>query len=463
MNNVSNAQISRNDGPARVGIHGVEGSGKTFLAAYFPKTLFVGAETGIPRDLGFGVPCVVPQTWEDVKAITRSLMIDAHEYETVVFDTVDWIEPMLHRFICARDSERKSEMNPKGHKLESIEDYPYGKGWLAAEEEFRTWIRDLDALQYRRGIHVVLLMHSKVGTYKNPAGADFDRWLLKCHTRIAEVVKEWVENLVFIYYRMDASKVKEDIERNKIAPDRARAKGVGGADRVYGFRACAMYEAKNRVGMPNEIETHDPNEIVSALLADHLRTNVEPIAQIAQRERVTPLAQSQPRPEPVQQQAAPPPAPVEPPRSEAYQKPAHERPAPPPPARREHPNAPNGPVDADSGNSFDRARETVAQRDAQRAAKPQSSDAGKTAARTWTEPAKPSAPQQQIGNTADGPLKLALADAARMGGEYEGKAKFWVQQAGGDSSKEMAICKRIAADYAKFISDRNAQGATANG
>lgn len=439
--NVHNFTMSRNDGPARIGIHGPEGVGKTLLAAYFPAALFVGPERGIPRDLGFSVPELHPSNWNQMRSIVRSLISDEHDFQTLVIDTVDWIEPMIHEFVCERDSERKTEMNKSGHKLLSIEDYGYGRGYLCAEEEFRALIRDLDVLQHRRAMHVVLVMHSKVSTFKNPAGADFDRWTGKPQQRITDIVKEWVENLVFIHYRVDASKVSEDKERNKAAPDRARAKGVGGSDRVYGLRQCAVYDAKNRVGLPNEIENADPNELVTALLGGNLAPNHEPIAPVMSRDRLQPRntngAAPSPEPVAVKQTAAVTPASSS---------------APPPPKKTT--NGTNGrpvPVGTEGlpanhearqadeaervNDTFARARETVAQRDADRAQ------------REMGEPTPP---------PVDGELKAALERASKItavgenGKTYRQIVEEWVSKAKGNPNNIKKIITRIDEDVRRY-------------
>src|SRR6185312_5833494 len=137
---VSQATKSRTDGPTRLAMHTVEGFGKTTMLAHFPSPLIVGAENGIPRDLGFNVATIRPRTWMEQFELIHSLKHDKHSYRTLGYDTLDWIEPQIHQFVLARDSERETEMNPKGRKLLSIEDYGYGKGYLVAEEEFRKLI-----------------------------------------------------------------------------------------------------------------------------------------------------------------------------------------------------------------------------------------------------------------------------------------------------------------------------------
>ncbi len=202
----------------------------------------------------------------------RSLRYDKHDYLTLGYDTLDWIEPQIHQFVLERDSGRETEMNPKGRKLISIEDYGYGKGYLVAEEEFRKLIGALDELQAHRGMHVVLLMHSQVRAFKNPTGPDFDRYEPKCQARIARVSIEWAENVLFGYFPVTASKEPDDVKRNEKT---AKAKGMGNGTRMLGANQCAMYDAKNRVGLPNEFElpnTYD--DLLPILLGENVPVNV---------------------------------------------------------------------------------------------------------------------------------------------------------------------------------------------
>lgn len=290
---VSQATMSTADGPSKTAVHAVEGFGKTTLACHFPSPILLGTEHGsVPRDLGFQVSTIAPRVWLDVFDVVASLAKDKHSYETVVFDTVDWMEPLIHRFVTDRDTKRETEMNPKSRELKSIEDYGYGKGYLVTEEEFRKLITVLDGLQATRGMHVVMLMHSTTRTFKNPSGPDYDRWEPKCEKRIAAVVKEWAENLLFGHFQVDSAKLPEDLARNEKS---AKAKGVGSGIRIVGAQQCAMFDAKNRVGLPREFELgEDVGALINALLGEDvavhgrrapLREHKSDIWPDAQRER----------------------------------------------------------------------------------------------------------------------------------------------------------------------------------
>jgi hypothetical protein len=249
-------------GPTRFALHSVEGFGKTTLAAFFPAPLFVCGESGFPRDLGRAPSFVAPKTWQDVLALVDELIASAHAFESVVFDTMDWIEPLIWRYVCERDTSRKSEMNPKGNTLESIEDYGYGKGYLAAMEEMRRLLTKLDDLQTKRAMHVVILMHSWVKPFHNPAGDNFDRWVPKMHERCARLVVEWAENVFFGYFEITT--LKDD-------PKDKKAKGSSTGRRILGTRHNAMFDAKNRFNLPDTIELNAPTELMPYLLGKHIK------------------------------------------------------------------------------------------------------------------------------------------------------------------------------------------------
>lgn len=248
-------------GPTRFAMHSVPGYGKTTLAAEFPGVIFEAAENGFPRDLPYK-PKVLPrpESWNDFFDHVGFLTYEKHPFQTLAYDTADWMEPFIHRFVCERDSGRKTELNKGGNKLISIEDYGYGRGYTAAEEEFRRLIRALDTLQAKRGMHVVFLMHTQVKNFKNPSGPDFDQYVPKVDKRIAAVISEWVENFFFGFY---------DVEAAKLASE-SKAKGTSSGKRLLGTRATAAYDAKNRIDMKPVVELEDPRDLIPYLLGQRV-------------------------------------------------------------------------------------------------------------------------------------------------------------------------------------------------
>ncbi len=270
--NISDIMLATAKGrPTRVLMHSQEGWGKTWLAAHFPNTVWIAPEDGFPRDLPMQPHIIPVRKWLDMFAAVDMLITQPHNFLTLVIDTVDWIEPLLHAFVLARDSGRETEMNKKGRILESIEDYGYGKGYIAADEEWRRFVEKLKELQARRNMHIVFLAHSQVKKFNNPQGEDFDRWQPKMHERITRVCVEWCETVLFGFYDLAAGKIG----------DEKRAKGISEGKRLVGLRYSAMYDAKNRLGLPPVVEMTDTGAFVGYLLGQHMphaSADVEPVA-----------------------------------------------------------------------------------------------------------------------------------------------------------------------------------------
>jgi hypothetical protein len=173
----------------------------------------------------------VPETWPEVHEALVQLGSEKHDYRTVVIDTADWLEPLIHDFVCKEGSKA------------SIEDFGYGKGYVSALDRWRDFLGELDGLRAKRGLNVIVLAHSQVKTFRNPAGDDYDRYELKLHAKAAGLLKEWANAVLFTNYLTYA---KKDDAKGKTL-------GIGDGSRVVYTEHRPAWDAKNRYGLPFKI------------------------------------------------------------------------------------------------------------------------------------------------------------------------------------------------------------------
>lgn len=217
--------------PPRTLLIGTEGIGKTTFAAEAPSPIFLCAEDGIPEILGPVPRFPAPESVADVLDAVRTLIREEHPYRTFVVDTVDWLEPVVWNDLCARNN------------WPNIEAPGYGKGYVAATEEWRKILAALDVLRARKGMEVILLAHAAIKTFQNPAGGDFSRYECKLNKGAAALLKEWTDVNLFAIHE----------EFAKVEAGKVTKKGVSTGRRVIHTERTAAWDAKNRYALPTEL------------------------------------------------------------------------------------------------------------------------------------------------------------------------------------------------------------------
>jgi hypothetical protein len=220
-------QTGRLQRPKRVLLYGCEGIGKSTFAASAPRPIFIGAEDGTAQLDVARFP--EPKTWSEAGEAIATLGTAAHDYRTVVLDTLDWIEPLCWAHVC------------EAAKKPDIEAFGYGKGYVAALDQWRLLLASLDRLRAARGMHIVLLAHSHIRTFRNPEGDDFDRYELKLNTKAAGLCKEWCDALLYAAYE-----TLTHTEDN-------RTRGVSTGARLIHTERRAAFDAKNRYDLPEKL------------------------------------------------------------------------------------------------------------------------------------------------------------------------------------------------------------------
>ena len=212
----------------KVVVYGSEGVGKSTLAAQAPTPVFIDLDDGTTQ---LDVSRVeTPKTWEALIAVILEIAATPGFCKTVILDTADKAEMLCSHYICRQ------------HRVDGIESIGYGKGYTYLQEEFGKLLSALDQV-IAAGINVVIIAHAKLRKFEQPdeAGA-YDRWELKLTKQVAPLVKEWADALLFLNYKTYV-----------VTTDNNVKKAQGGKRMIFTSHH-PTYDAKNRIGLPAELD-----------------------------------------------------------------------------------------------------------------------------------------------------------------------------------------------------------------
>jgi AAA domain-containing protein len=250
--------------PNRYGLHGVEGFGKTSLASHTPKPIFIQSrgETGLETLIEAGQIRETPHfpacdMWEEVRAQIRFLIDEEHQFKTLVIDTINGIERLMHEFICARDFG--GDWGDRGFG-------GYQRGYEVSLAEWRLFLNELDELRAKRTMTIFLLAHTKVKTFKNPEGPDFDRYAPDMHEKTWGLTHKWLDAVFFGNFDVVVQTARGGDDATK------KGKGSGGSIRVLYTQRTAAFDAKNRLGLSEEIEMGSGSAESWAKLREAIKT-----------------------------------------------------------------------------------------------------------------------------------------------------------------------------------------------
>jgi hypothetical protein len=234
MSQIENIRRVTATQPPRVVIYGPPGVGKTSLAAEFPANVFIQTEDGESAGLEFDAfpKC---NSFGDFWESLCSLASHGHDYRTVTLDSLSSLEPMVQQEACDR------------FKWESIEDPGYGKGYVAADGIWLEIQQAFNCLRNKFNMGIVLLAHSTIATYPNPAGADFPSFEIALTKRKSgegprAIIERNADCILMLDYD---SAVKADKAKT--------AKSTGSTLRYVYCQGSPARNAKNRYNMPSRI------------------------------------------------------------------------------------------------------------------------------------------------------------------------------------------------------------------
>ncbi len=213
-------------------VYGPNGVGKSKYGTTTPDPIFVPTEDGLGQYKVAKFP--VAKSFDEVMSYLSAIRDEKHDFKTVVLDTADWLERLIHDKVCNQFGASNIERVDGG----------YGRGYVHALGYWRKVLAVLDEIRTRRKMIVLILAHCKVERFEDPENASYDRYCPRLQKLANALLCEWADAVLFATQRM----------RVDAATGKATPIGADGGQRVLrciGGPACV---AKNRFDLPAEID-----------------------------------------------------------------------------------------------------------------------------------------------------------------------------------------------------------------
>jgi hypothetical protein len=236
-NLLESIQRGRQSRPPRVLLYGVEGIGKSTFGSEAPKPIFIQTEDGLDEIECDRFPLATKL--DDVFTSLKTLHTETHDYETVVIDSLDWLERLVWDKLCEQYSVASIEKVDGG----------YARGYMLALTMWRELLDHLNALR-ARGMVIILIAHSKVERFEDPESSPYDRYSPRLHKHAGALINEWCDAVLFATRKMRTQSEDAGFNRKRTV---AHAIGKDGGERImraYGSPSCV---AKNRYGIAEEM------------------------------------------------------------------------------------------------------------------------------------------------------------------------------------------------------------------
>jgi hypothetical protein len=225
---------SKTNHPPKILLYGVDGVGKTSLAAEFPNPIYLPTEGETPpSDVDMQTPGTI-ESYEALLDVFGELLSSEHDFGTVIVDSLDGMESLVWAATCRRLG------------INSIEEAGYGKGYIEADTEWKEYLSAVSALA-RSGLFVVQLAHPEIVRFDSPTSDPYSRYTIKLHKRANALVREQSDIVAFMNYRISLKTADAGFNKKVTHAE-------GGNERLVHLSEKAGFVAKNRYSMPDSFK-----------------------------------------------------------------------------------------------------------------------------------------------------------------------------------------------------------------
>lgn len=219
--------------PPRILIYGVHKIGKSSFGSMAEKPVFIQTEDGLQA---IDVPAFpLAKTYPEVMGYLGELAEKEHDFKTLVVDSLDWLEPLIHKQVAKENGKK------------SIEEIGYGKGYFMALDLWREYIDAINYLRDERNMTIVQIAHAEIKRFENPETDAYDRYQIKMHKAASDLVMEHSDIILFANYYVGITKEDKGFKKE------GRKRAVGSGERVLYTEERPAFKAGNRYGLPESI------------------------------------------------------------------------------------------------------------------------------------------------------------------------------------------------------------------
>jgi hypothetical protein len=213
-------------------IYGINGVGKTTLASQFPAPYFADLEDGSGFVSTNRLGSDVLSSFAKYRALITELATTSHPHKTFVTDSIESLEALIGGYVCEESAVSSIELAMGG----------FGKGFTRSRELMRDTFLELRKLANTKNMTIVLLGHAQVKPHTDPVeNVTYDRVIMRCNDKFAAVIKDLSDTVLYAKYK------------DHYITENGKTKAVTGKERVLRTRHSTAYDAKNRIGLPEEI------------------------------------------------------------------------------------------------------------------------------------------------------------------------------------------------------------------
>jgi hypothetical protein len=240
-------QTNNEPKPPRILIYGTHGVGKSTFGSLAPAPVFLQTEDGLDAIDTPHFP--LAKTYSEVMGYLGELASQEHNYKTLVVDSVDWLERLMHDKLCQERS------------VKSISDISYGKGYEMVLDLWREYISAINWLRENKAMTIVQIAHAEIKRFENPETEGYDRYQIKLHNKAGALIEEHSDIVMFANYFVATKKSGEGFKE--------KTKAVGTGDRFLYTMERPAFKAKSRYALPEQIP-FDKEGVYWSVLAQHV-------------------------------------------------------------------------------------------------------------------------------------------------------------------------------------------------